>query len=772
VEGGPAYTSRQAASDAGWDPDSPGEVPAYHERLRRRFKPREFSWLRPWPLLESANQAVDALLSDIVTPRRQRWMAARRAAGVKDLTFRTVDEDGRAFSFLLIGDPGEADPSQYAVVDPLLVRGDDTEFMVIVSDVIYPAGDVNDYVNAFYIPYRDYKRPIYALPGNHDWIDGLSGFMFHFCDTEALPPPGYRRAGIGLSGRLAALFWRASSRPERDMLEAYRSRPPLDPPQPGPYWAMDVGPLRLVAIDIGVDGRIEREQAEWLLEVSACDRPKLLLTGKPLYVNHKYEPGRVYAPRNPDDLGTDLMLDGALLKTVDQVVRHPGHRYIAAIGGDIHNYQRYRARMPCGDHEIQYIVSGGGGAYLSTTHTLGRAEREEWDGPDAIEEKRFRCYPLRGDSLYHFARLARRGSIRLVLGATVLMAALLAAAYVLLKATGTTWDPPVLSADTTRSFDAVELGVLIGLGSAVGLLLPLVVLSDWRRGLGNGAKLGLLAAVVLWAASLDQPTPWVVGALTLAGPAHAALFPRRRLFSALLLFFGLTSLAWILRDTWVYDHTSELLVVPLGLLAAYFMRRLWEQRHPVKPLIGVLIVALIGVPLFFFGLAKVLAGLLAFAALIILLLLLLSRLILFALLRCVRAPGRLVDAGWSRDPTPDEATKWFSENRLNGMPPTRDAARAVQVSGIPRLARLEFRWISRKTGPGRLAQSKFSEIFDTNDPPFFRHFLKVDVDPATQEVTIKCLAATGRFRHQGNPPVEDWVRVSFDGRFLAQLEDA
>ena len=36
--------------------------------------------------------------------------------------------------------------------------------MVVLSDVIYPAGDVNDYVNGFYIPYRDYDRPIHALP--------------------------------------------------------------------------------------------------------------------------------------------------------------------------------------------------------------------------------------------------------------------------------------------------------------------------------------------------------------------------------------------------------------------------------------------------------------------------------------------------------------------------------------------------------------------------------------------------------------------------------
>ncbi len=40
-------------------------------------------------------------------------------------------------------------------------------------------------------PIRGWRKPIYALPGNHDWYDELEGFMFHFCGVE--PPP----AGFG-----------------------------------------------------------------------------------------------------------------------------------------------------------------------------------------------------------------------------------------------------------------------------------------------------------------------------------------------------------------------------------------------------------------------------------------------------------------------------------------------------------------------------------------------------------------------------------------------
>ena len=69
----------------------------------------------------------------------------------------------------MVGDTGEGDASQFAVVPPMLEVGKNTAFMVICSDVIYPSGDAEDYEERFYRPYENYARPIYALPGNHDW---------------------------------------------------------------------------------------------------------------------------------------------------------------------------------------------------------------------------------------------------------------------------------------------------------------------------------------------------------------------------------------------------------------------------------------------------------------------------------------------------------------------------------------------------------------------------------------------------------------------------
>ncbi len=122
--------------------------------------------------------------------------------------------------------------------------------------------------------------------------------------------------------------------------------------QPGPYWAIDAGPVRIVGIDTGLLGTLDAEQGAWLREVSRDPRPKILVTGSPLYVDGARHPCPI------EDGGT-----------VDDIVRDPAHRYVAAIGGDIHNYQRYPVRLDDG-RTLQYVVAGGGGAFTHATHTI------------------------------------------------------------------------------------------------------------------------------------------------------------------------------------------------------------------------------------------------------------------------------------------------------------------------------------------------------------------------------------------------------------------
>ncbi|HMJ96279.1 MAG TPA: metallophosphoesterase, partial [Thermoleophilaceae bacterium] len=133
-------------------------------------------------------------------------LARKRAAEQgHDPDFVVSRGDG-PMSFLLLGDPGEGDDSQYAVVPPLLSQAAGVDFTVICSDVIYPAGEVGDYRTKFFRPYRDLDCPIFAVPGNHDWYDGLHGFMSHLCGVQTAEAP--LEVGPGLRGAIARKLWR------------------------------------------------------------------------------------------------------------------------------------------------------------------------------------------------------------------------------------------------------------------------------------------------------------------------------------------------------------------------------------------------------------------------------------------------------------------------------------------------------------------------------------------------------------------------------------
>jgi hypothetical protein len=409
--------SRESAAKAGWkaDPERHSSEWRYGTTWERLLKRRKrtrwvnFFWISPTPLLASVNDKIAKGLDDLVNDVRPRWIAAQRAAGrLRERPQVDAHADQGRFSFVLIGDPGEQDASQYAVVAPMLATCSDTHFMVIDSDVIYPAGDINDYIDGFFLPYERYGRPIYAIPGNHDWYDGLNGFMFHLCGAEALPPVAYRGGSYTWKERLAQALWRKPSPPElpallyerraRAQLEQRGVEATWEPAQPAPYFTIETSSLLMVCIDTGITGKLDREQGDWLRDVSRDPRPKLLITGKPIYVDGDYHPGEIdWGPADYPGIADEV----GGLRTVDAIVREPSHRYVAAIGGDVHNYQRYSVEVGEG-RTIQYVVNGGGGAGAQGTHKLPRIDF------CGVQEADFRCYPRRADSLSIFSQMYDR----------------------------------------------------------------------------------------------------------------------------------------------------------------------------------------------------------------------------------------------------------------------------------------------------------------------------------------------------------------------------
>src|SRR5947209_10562663 len=140
--GGSIESSRESLWGAGWRCSRPG---TYKQLLTRRDRP--FSWLTLAPLWQSRNDRVARWFGDPTDDHRRAWMEERGVTN-PDLL---VDHSARdPISFLLLGDTGEGDASQYAVVPPLLAEGADSAFAFICSDVIYPAGGVDEYVEKFF----------------------------------------------------------------------------------------------------------------------------------------------------------------------------------------------------------------------------------------------------------------------------------------------------------------------------------------------------------------------------------------------------------------------------------------------------------------------------------------------------------------------------------------------------------------------------------------------------------------------------------------------
>jgi uncharacterized membrane protein HdeD (DUF308 family)/predicted phosphodiesterase len=310
-----------------------------------------FSWY-----FNSENWAT-AAWQKIAESRVDEWReamidAAVRVQGAAGVTAPGVFEvtpagigDGD-FSFVVIGDPGEGDPSQHALRDQVLraARRDEVKFVVIASDVIYPTGAMKDYEANFYLPLMGVEKPIFAIPGNHDWFNALDGFAANLMQPETARAAIDARVEADLS-----LSSTTSDRIDRLMESAARLRS-LYRVQAGlqraPFFEMHTGAFSLIAIDTGIEKRVDAKQLDWIK--AAIERSKetftMAIIGHPFYA-----------------AGLSQIGDGSF-KEVHDLLKSNGVRVLMA--GDTHDFEYYR------DAGTHYFVNGGGGAYLSIGTSL------------------------------------------------------------------------------------------------------------------------------------------------------------------------------------------------------------------------------------------------------------------------------------------------------------------------------------------------------------------------------------------------------------------
>ena len=160
--------------------------------------------------------------------------------------------------------PVKGDASQHILRDQLLAVANrpDVRFVVISSDVVYPVGAMKDYEAKFWLPFKGVTKPVYAIPGNHDWYDALEAFAATFLEPGAAHAA--MRARVETDLRLTST---TDARIDQLIQHAAWLRQQYRVPtgfQRAPFFEIQTDRFALIAVDTGVVKRVDPEQMLWL----------------------------------------------------------------------------------------------------------------------------------------------------------------------------------------------------------------------------------------------------------------------------------------------------------------------------------------------------------------------------------------------------------------------------------------------------------------------------------------------------------------------------
>jgi hypothetical protein len=200
------------------------------------------------------------------------------------------------------------------------------QVLVFGGDEIYPTASAEAYQSRLVDPYqcaRYYQKPerdVYALPGNHDWYDGLTSFIRLFCPSQE------NRRWLGAWGTRQKRSYFAIKLPHG-------------------WW--------LWGVDMALEDDLDPSQYEYFhqraQELEDDDQVILCL------------PTPVWLKRHNTDIDQMQYRMARKLEIIANLVDQGGrNRAPVYLTGDNHHYAHYISKTPTESH---YIVCGGGGAF-------------------------------------------------------------------------------------------------------------------------------------------------------------------------------------------------------------------------------------------------------------------------------------------------------------------------------------------------------------------------------------------------------------------------
>lgn len=310
-------------------------------------------WFDPGQLIRTGFRALTSAIVGQQSDRRVVQALSEQPADIHDCSSatdaqgRTGPRDGLWLDY--VADTGDGFNPTYAAAYLLaqptlrlaapggearvLPRGD---VLVLGGDQVYPAPSREAYQERLVAPFEtasadlaaDAPPEVFAVPGNHDWYDGLSAFLRLFCSD--------------LGGRGFGA-WRTRQTRSYFALKL-----------PGRWW--------LLGVDSQLHGDLDVPQIEYFERVAdrhmaRGDRVVLCLS-TPVWVHaHKYR-----------SMG-EVLDETDLLYLRERVFAPRGIELKVYLSGDLHHYRRHEEIDPEDPAApVQKITAGGGGAFLHPTH--------------------------------------------------------------------------------------------------------------------------------------------------------------------------------------------------------------------------------------------------------------------------------------------------------------------------------------------------------------------------------------------------------------------
>ncbi len=290
------------------------------------FRPqRAVRWLAPKVLITTGAQSLVAEIFGSYADKRE--LQGSLPADVHE--HATTDELWLDY----VADLGDGFDATYSIASLLaadeltpgtepLPRG---QILVMGGDQVYPAASTGAYEDRTKGVYRaalpvapDPAPTLYALPGNHDWYDGLTSFLRVFAQKRSFGG------------------WETAQARSYFALELPRN-----------WW--------LFAIDTQFDDYVDAPQLQYFRTAAERLEPGdavILCTSKPAWV--------------PAGAGGDAKGYDTIEFFVREIIRPRGANVRVMLSGDKHHYTRYEEE----NGTAQRITCGLGGAYLAGTHKV------------------------------------------------------------------------------------------------------------------------------------------------------------------------------------------------------------------------------------------------------------------------------------------------------------------------------------------------------------------------------------------------------------------